>query len=451
MPSDSDLVIVVPGLMGSRLTRHGVPVWEPSAGWLSLAIQLFGENLDHLRLPDGIGDDHPDDDVEATGLATELHGLPGVWTPARDVNGLLRCLRYLGYTPGNRNLALFPYDWRLSVRHNAWQLALFAERAMYRRVGRGVFERRDLVFVCQSLGGLVARWYVEKLGGAAATRRVVTLGTPYDGTAKAVEQLVNGVPESVGPFAAPLTELLRGMPSMYQLMTDRPCVDDAGTLRRVDEMPLPGLNPAMVADAMALYRDLAAAEAARPAGTALTHAVVGDRQPTTTALRISHGRAEPVATAPGDGTVSSAVVEVGAGLDHVYLVVDQHGSLQSNPFAHDAIEAAITGRPVRNRRGGTEPVGVTAPDFVLAGAVLPVEVRLEPGSRHAVQVTVLDDGYRVVASRRPTIRDGRAEAVFDGLEPGGYAVRVTGADPGSPVTTVTSSVLVWDPTVPSGG
>lgn len=40
--------------------------------------------------------------------------------------------------------------------------------------------------VGHSLGGLLSRWYVQEMGGAAHVRRVVTLATPHAGTGSAV-------------------------------------------------------------------------------------------------------------------------------------------------------------------------------------------------------------------------------------------------------------------------
>ena len=44
-PSDAiqDLVVVLPGIMGSTLAKNGKPVWSPSAGSVLTAIRTFGE------------------------------------------------------------------------------------------------------------------------------------------------------------------------------------------------------------------------------------------------------------------------------------------------------------------------------------------------------------------------------------------------------------------------
>ena len=43
----------------------------------------------------------------------------------------------------------------------------------------------ELDLVGHSLGGLLARWYVQELGGAARVQRMVTLATPHAGTRSA--------------------------------------------------------------------------------------------------------------------------------------------------------------------------------------------------------------------------------------------------------------------------
>jgi triacylglycerol lipase len=63
-----------------------------------------------------------------------------------------------------------------SVRRSAEQLARFIERV----VAKQGAERVDIV--AHSLGGVVARYYIERLGGAKRVRRVVTIGSPHNGT-----------------------------------------------------------------------------------------------------------------------------------------------------------------------------------------------------------------------------------------------------------------------------
>ncbi len=43
-------------------------------------------------------------------------------------------------------------------------------------------ESTELVLLGHSLGGILARWYVQELGGASRVRRIVTVSTPHLGT-----------------------------------------------------------------------------------------------------------------------------------------------------------------------------------------------------------------------------------------------------------------------------
>ena len=97
---------------------------------------------------------------------------------------------------------LFPYDWRLSNRYNGSALAeAIRPRRSAGGAGRGgPYADAKVVLVVHSMGGLVARWYIERCDGAEVTRKLITLGTPYRGAGKALEQLVNGV--RVGPGTA---------------------------------------------------------------------------------------------------------------------------------------------------------------------------------------------------------------------------------------------------------
>jgi hypothetical protein len=96
----TDLVVVLPGILGSTLRQDGHLVWAPSAGSVLRAIATLGRSLRRLRLPEDIGDDHPGDGVEAGGLMPDLHVLPGIWTPVKGYDRLLARLSSLGYRYG---------------------------------------------------------------------------------------------------------------------------------------------------------------------------------------------------------------------------------------------------------------------------------------------------------------------------------------------------------------
>lgn len=453
----TDLVVVLPGIMGSTLEKNGKPVWDVSAGALVQAILHFGRNISALQLPDGIGDEHPGDGVEPGSMLGDLHVIPGLWTPVKGYDQTIAYLEQLGYhrdAPGKPgNLLPFPYDWRLSNRYNGRRLKTVVEPALERwRAQGGKYADARLVFVVHSMGGLVARWYIEQEGGAEVTRKLVTLGTPYRGSMNAISKLVAGLPIKVGPFTAlNLTGFVRSIPSLYQLMPEYACLTGPGGLAKTTEASLPNLPTAMVADAMAFHEALKAAEAARPASLDMTHAIVGIKQPTDTTAAI---QGDAVVTYVdyqgtnlyGDGTVPlTGAVRADLELDSNRLrrIADQHGNLQCNKAALEEIEGILTGQDIRVRAPITIDPRVTVPELVLAGEELPVDVELD--DNHRITVTLKDERGAVVATRVPKMKAGRATARFDDLAAGGYSVEVAGTSTGLPVSTVTGTTLVWDP------
>lgn len=157
-----DVVIVVPGIMGSELVdAKGHRIWSVSAGALANAVRTLGKSLRQLQLPADIGDNPPDDCVRATALLTSLHVIPGLWSPITGYDGLLVFLRSPRFRlveadPRDRrvipNLIPFPYDWRLSNRFNGRLLARVAVDALERwRAQPGMGEAK-LVLICHSMG-----------------------------------------------------------------------------------------------------------------------------------------------------------------------------------------------------------------------------------------------------------------------------------------------------------
>jgi pimeloyl-ACP methyl ester carboxylesterase len=455
----TDLVVVLPGIMGSTLRKNHNLVWAPSAGAVLHAVFTLGRSLTELRVPAGIGDAHPDDGVQPVDLMPDLHAIPGIWTPIKGYDQLLRRLRSLQRSGKIGEVLPVAYDWRLSNRYNATRLGTIVHPALERwRASSPDRAAAQLVFVCHSMGGLIARWYLEKCGGAELTRKLITLGTPYRGAAKAVEQLVNGVRKGIGPLSVDLTEFARSLPSLHQLLPSYACIEDAGSLHRLDEIPVPELNTAMLTDAMAFHVDLAAAEAARPTSLTMTHAIAGVRQPTWTSLRITGGGVAALDTIGADNDFGDGTVPLTGAIGHdlpmdtntVRRIVDQHGNLQANPCALDELEEILLTTPVRRRAAATVAVRVGVPDVILDGESLPVVVDIEADRPPAVRIQIVaetgaGEREKIVASRTPKIRQGRLETSFAGLAPGAYEVRVTGLAIGSPIAPVTAPVLVWTP------
>ncbi|WP_079191483.1 esterase/lipase family protein [Streptomyces sp. CB00455] len=124
-----------------------------------------------------------------------LHG----FTDNRSVFVLLR--RALG-ADGLRHVEAYNYslltrDLRVTARH----LARHVEE-LCARTGQ---DQVDLVG--HSLGGLIGRYYVQRLGGDARVRTLVTLGTPHSGTLVAPFMDAHPLVRQMRPGSAVLTEL----------------------------------------------------------------------------------------------------------------------------------------------------------------------------------------------------------------------------------------------------
>jgi len=100
---------------------------------------------------------------------------------------------------GVRQMLAFDYRGSAGIEHAAVALRAYLRHAV--QGGR-------IDFVCHSLGGLVARVYLEQLGGARRVDRCITLGTPHRGTYNAY-WLASRVGRELRPDSAVLERLAR--------------------------------------------------------------------------------------------------------------------------------------------------------------------------------------------------------------------------------------------------
>ncbi|GGU34631.1 esterase/lipase family protein [Lentzea flava] len=436
----SDLVVVLPGILGSTLRDGDGMVWEVSGKAALRAVLTLGRSLQRLKLPAGIGDEHPGDGIEPVALMSDLHVIPGIWTPLKGYDRVTRRMNSLGYTVEKGNLLLFAYDWRLSNRYNGALLAKRVDEALDR-----IGPNAKVSFVCHSMGGLVARWCIEQCGMAERTDKLITMGTPFRGAAAALDQLVNGVRKGLGPLAIDLTEFARSMPSLHQLLPEYACIESPNGLVKTTETTLPEQDTKMVEDAMAFHGALTDSFADQ------TYAILGGKQPTATTARIADGKVTCYRTYEGDELYGDATVPmVGAarrGLqlssNTLHRVVEQHTSLQDNSTVLDMVEAFLTSTTIVPRNvTATEPQ-VSVPDLVLADEDLEVTVELKDTTPRALKVALVDENGKQVESRSPAISETMT-IKFGGLPPGAYYVQVSGISPGAPVVPVTSAALVMD-------
>ena len=337
-----DVVVLLPGILGSVLQRDNKDLWAPTPGGLLRALWTLGRSINELRLTSDPPDrDDLGDGVVATRLVPDVHLIPGLW----GIDGYSSIATMITSTfdliPGRTFIEL-PYDWRRDNQVAARRLANVALPALHEQ--RKENPDAKLILIGHSMGGLVARYFLECLDGWRDTRMLITFGTPYRGSLNALGFLANGFTKKVGPLTvADLSVLLRSFTSVCQLLPIYPCVDTgAGALTRVAEaQALPvGVDTARAHDAEhQFHRAIEAAVAARTQESPyLVYPVVGLTQPTLQSAELADDRLEMLLTYQGtslggDGTVprvSATPIEYdGRRPDPAVYVPERHASLQN--------------------------------------------------------------------------------------------------------------------------
>lgn len=303
------------------------------------------------------------------------------------------------------------------------------------------------------MGGLVARWYIEKEGGAALTRKLVTLGTPYRGALSALDQLVNGVRKSIGPIKIDLTDFARSLPSLHQLLPEYACIESSGELLKTTEIGLPRITTDMALNAMQFHDELDKAALLNTAHPYDVHPLVGFRQQTNTTARIISDSVEAIATINGNDEGGDATVPRLAAIPKseradspvIRWIPDHHGSLQSNQSVFDELEGVLTAKPVVHRAASEYQLGVRVEPLLLAGERLAVEATVAGGEPIALMASVINERGDEVTSVSLQLSDGIYRASIGSLsDPGAYQVVVGGVESMAfSVAPVTSTVLVW--------
>jgi hypothetical protein len=360
-----DMVLLLPGIIGSVLQKDGKDVWAVSgqAAWRWL--RSLGDSLQRLRLE---GDDPGG--VVATRVMPDAHLVPGLV----KIDGYSATAQMVADTfdvvPGSirdvrpANFIEFPYDWRLDNRVNARRLAdLVADRLPRWRSHSHNPDAR-VIFLCHSMGGLIARYYLEVLEGWRDCRALVTFGTPYRGSLNALDFLANGYKR----LFVDLTEVMRSFPSAYQLLPIYKALRiDDDYVRVAETKGVPGVEPARAEDALAFHREIEAKVTEHRKDADYLNSgyvivpVVGTRQPTMQSAvlvdgRVTVGRELPgwmdALLADGDGTVPRASA-IPIELSDAYrdsFAPERHGSLQRNRSILDDLRGRLEQMQVKGLR-----------------------------------------------------------------------------------------------------
>lgn len=319
-----DIIVLLPGIIGSVLQKDGRDLWALTYSAASQALRSRGSNFDLLRLD---GDDHLINDlgdgVEATGLIRAPRLIPGFFKAPgyTKISELItHCFDVVKADPDEAvndhtpaNFFEFPYDWRRDNRVAARRL----ERLIGRRLEQWRRHRNPdakVIIIAHSMGGLIARYYLEVLGGWEKCRALFTFGTPHRGSLNALDYLVNGF----GMFFVDLTEVVRSCTSVYQLLPTYRAVKAGGVFYRVTEVTIPGLARERARAGLDFHEEIVRCVDSNRGGARYLEAgyvnvpLVGNYQPTLQSAHLNEAGLEASCELPegvdgllwhGDGTV----------------------------------------------------------------------------------------------------------------------------------------------------
>jgi len=346
-------------------------------------------------------------------------------------------------------LCEFPYDWRLSVEHNAGELAKLVvwHLSRWRAHPSGSADAK-VVLVAHSMGGLVARYFTHVLGGASDVRTTVTLGTPYHGSVKAAYILSSGRGAPVPLPRKRLRRFVRHMPGFYDLLPFYRCVDEGTTARWLQPGDIEDLegDSELATESLDRHKRLIAGDAGS------LRLLIGVEQPTMQSLSVRNGVATPLqhtcltdqtgvidqrVDLGGDGTVfrrSAAAFGLAPG-----TLPQSHGAVAATEEAISHVRDVLTndtaGPPL-----GLGEIGIDIPDVVPADEPLTITVTGADTSGTSCRVFDAFSGRQVAWPPLQQV-DGLVTAWVDLPEPGVYRVEVKGGG----ASAVTEQVMAVAP------
>lgn len=284
-------VVLVPGIMGSKLSLSGWTVWDES---IVASRAIFNPSLFNSWIP-----------LESGPPVSGTYGNLIRWLTTRK-----------GYGPND--FFAFGYDWRVGIEGAAAELQRFVEN----KVRRG----SQIIFLAHSLGCLVVRWaIVQGMIASGKVKLIVAAGPPFLGAAKAFKSVIelpdinaslNNLvrlarfvrPTIADQITIPVIKSLMGVSSLLEIMPPRGIpVFSEGGLQLFSAFQWRGW-PLSLSGAVAEADQVQARLASGVWPNGLPRKlIVSDKSPTETGYYIDQADQFSVsaclATEPGDGTV----------------------------------------------------------------------------------------------------------------------------------------------------
>jgi len=193
----SRVVVLLPGIMGSELRLDQELIWPGSAASLIFPFKKMKELLDPNLVATDI--------IRSFSISTQYQAL---------VDDL-----FAWKFQENQDLFTCPYDWR---KRNEDAAAVLAQRIDEVFAAKG--KDAEITIVAHSMGGLVARYYLESgqfkaHKGFPAVRSLITLATPHRGAPLALTAAM-GMEKRLFLSAEQVQQLANDprYPALYQLL-----------------------------------------------------------------------------------------------------------------------------------------------------------------------------------------------------------------------------------------
>lgn len=474
-----DIVVVLPGIMGSVLQKDGTDIWNVSGQVIWQVISSLGNKVKDLKLeaddPNGgdIGDG-----IKPTRLITDTYLIPGFSGFAKLVDGYNKTSELItknfDVIEGNiyddpeekaANFYHFPYDWRRDNRANANILKRLLDKRLKRWREKSGNNNAKVILLAHSMGGLISRYYLEVLGGWQDCKALFTFGTPYRGSVNAINVFANGLKKGAIDLGAitKLNEVIPTLTSLYQLLPRYKALKIGNDYYRIAESPvdLPKIDRVKAIDALNFHNEIDdAADLNQKHSTYqnsfVTCPIVGVVQPTMQSAELADGvitvsevlpswLSDRSNLADGDSTVpqvSATPVQMNDRdtLALVDYIAESHGALQkqANTLLNllKRIQASQT-TSLENVRGGIESVesrgirglqgiGLSVEDLYLVNE--PVTMRAKVAQSTAFNSLTAE--IKCVSHERPsisrnfTVENDTWVMAMDNLEAGLYQVKV---------------------------
>jgi len=338
--------------MGSILQKDGQELWNTSNLIKTTLTGLGHSSFQQLQMQgDNPEIDDLEDGIQANSLITVPRILPGL-IKTDDYSILSHLITHnFNVTKADvdndnpANFFEFPYDWRRDNRVTARKIKKLIDQRLPQWCEHTGNKDAKVIILAHSMGGLVARYYLEVLEGWQKCRALVTLGTPYRGAIDAVNYVANGYKQTF----LNLTQVVRSFTSVYQLMPIYQMVKIGKNYQRLAEIQeIPNIDKKRAEQALAFHREIEiSVEQHQKDAQYLQNGYkiipfVGFRQDTFQSVEMVDGKLKASYELPngvdsslgeGDGTVprlSAIPIELDQEYRETYIA-QRHSCLQSSP------------------------------------------------------------------------------------------------------------------------